>query len=419
MDRLIVKGPTRLSGKVEVSGAKNAALPLMAASILYPGEVTFSRIPDLSDTRFFANILESLGAKTSNVDGDLTIDCSDLTSQTADYDLVRKMRASVLVLGPTLARFGKAKVSLPGGCAIGSRPVDIHLYGLRELGAEIEIEQGYIVAKANRLVGTSIVLPSPSVGATENIMMAAALAEGETQIDNAAREPEVSDLASFLVSLGVEISGIGSSTLVIKGKKISELRFSPKSYEVIGDRIEALTFVAAGLICQSEIEVTGFNPDHLKFVFNLLKKMGAKLEVLPNGVRTLVGSELNYRRIETAPYPGLPTDTQAQMMTLMSFYQGGSIREHIFENRFMHVPELTRMGHKISIDYNTALIEPSVAITGAQVMCTDLRASAALVLSALGAKGESVISRIYHLDRGYERLEQKLLKLGANIERTR
>ena len=418
MDKLIVSGPNKLFGSVEISSSKNATLPILAATILYPGKITFNKLPKLSDINFFVQILESLGAK-SNKDGDDTsINAINLNNTKADYDLVRKMRASVLVLGPLLSRFGHAEVSLPGGCAIGARPVDIHLKGLEKMGAQIDLKNGYIHASTERLQGAHIHLAFPSVGATENLMMAAAYAQGETILENAAQEPEIEDLANFMIKMGFEVSGAGTSTIKIQGKDYSDIHKKEISYRVIGDRIEAATYIIAGLITNSSIIVKDFNPIHLKAVIDILLEMGAKLEIGEDEVKVFPSGKLKGTKIETAPYPGFPTDVQAQLMALMGIAEGNSIiSEHIFENRFMHVPELVRMAMDIELDGHSAFIRGVDQLETAPVMCTDLRASAALVLAALVAKGETVINRIYHLDRGYQDLELKLQKLGAQIKR--
>jgi UDP-N-acetylglucosamine 1-carboxyvinyltransferase len=420
MDKLIIQGPCKLSGEVRVSSAKNASLPILAATILSPSKITFKNLPQLSDINFFIKILESLGVQSHQVGSDFEIMADDINNVTADYDLVRKMRASVLVLGPLLARKKEAIVSLPGGCAIGTRPVDIHLQGMEKLGAQIEIKKGYIHAKTNGLIGAKILLPFPSVGATENLMMAAAMAQGETIIDNAAREPEIEDLGNFLNALGFKVSGHGSSTIKIEGVPFDKLVVNNISYEIIGDRIEAATYIISALMLDSEVKVTNINPDHLDFVLNTLEEMGGKLSKEENSIIVYPSGKLKGIRIETAPYPGFPTDVQAQLMALMGVCEGDSlISENIFENRFMHVPELIRMGYDIEIDGKTASIKGTADLTGAPVMCTDLRASAALVLAALAANGESEINRIYHLDRGYENLCKKFQSLGANIKRVK
>jgi UDP-N-acetylglucosamine 1-carboxyvinyltransferase len=421
MDKLIIKGPTKLSGDVCVSSAKNASLPIMAATLLYPGKMNFTNLPQLSDINFFLQILESLGANVEKSGSSSLIDCKSLNSTKADYELVRKMRASVLVLGPLLARFGKAEVSLPGGCAIGTRPVDIHLKGMEALGAKIDIANGYINASCEKLVGANIHLSFPSVGATENIMMAACLAEGVSVLENCACEPEIEDLANFLNVCGFDVKGAGTSTIKITGKKLEDLDSNKViEYQIIGDRIEAATYVIAGLMCDSEITVKGFNPSHIEAVLDVLQTMGAKLEKGADSVKVFPSGKLSGAKIETGPHPAFPTDVQAQLMSLMGISSGYSIvSEKIFENRFMHVPELVRMGMQIDLDGNYAFIRGTDTISAAPVMCTDLRASAALVLSALLVDGETTVNRIYHLDRGYEKIELKLQKLGANIKRVK
>jgi UDP-N-acetylglucosamine 1-carboxyvinyltransferase len=420
MDKLIIQGPTQLQGSVTVSSAKNATLPILVASLLCPYPVQFVGIPELRDVATIIKLLESLGVQYSQQQDLTTLDATELQNQHADYSMVKTMRASVLVLGPLLARYGQASVSLPGGCAIGARPVDIHLQGLEKMGAEIEIENGYIKARASRLKGATITLPFPSVGATENLMMAAVLAEGETVLENAAMEPEIDDLADFLISQGVKIEGSGTSRIIIQGGDISRLRPVSRPYRVIGDRIEAATFIIAALMSGGEVKVEGFNPKHLGYVLETLEKMGAKLKLGENYVQVLKTSRLKGTTIETAPFPGFPTDVQAQMMALMSVVEGNSIvSETIFENRFMHVPEMIRMGASITLKGNSALVEGVEKLSGAPVMCTDLRASAALVLCALVAQGVSEIQRVYHLDRGYEKIDEKLLALGADIKRVK
>ncbi len=421
MDKLLIKGPNKLSGNVNISSSKNATLPILAGSILFPQEIVFNQLPKLSDIRFFIQILESLGAKASGELDRKTILAGEINKTIADYELVRKMRASILVLGPLLSRFGEATVSLPGGCAIGSRPVDIHLSGLEKMGAEINIEKGYVHASCSRLKGAKIDLAFPSVGATENLMMAAVWADGETIIENAAKEPEIVDLADFLSQFGTEISGAGSSSIKIKGRDISKYQATANNeYKIIGDRIEAATYVIAGLMTNSEIKVMDFNPEHIEAVTDVLKDMGAKLEIGKDFIHVLPSGKLKGAKIDTAPFPGFPTDVQAQLMALMGVAEGNSIvSEHIFENRFMHVPELVRMGMDIKLDGHSAIISGVGELSSAPVMCTDLRASAALILSALYADGESEINRIYHLDRGYESLAEKLKGLGANIERVK
>ena len=420
MDKLLVEGPCKLMGSVEISSAKNATLPILVATILCPYPVKFTGIPDLMDVGTILKLIQSMGVKVERNLNDYVIDATSLTNQHADYLLVKTMRASVLVLGPLLARYGVASVSLPGGCAIGARPVDIQLSGLEKMGAHIEIENGYIKAKCDKLKGAVITFPFPSVGATENIMMAAVLAEGTTVIENAAMEPEIDDLADFLMAQGVKIEGSGTSRMIIHGMKINELKPSPWPYRVIGDRIEAATFIIAAIMSGGDVKVSGFNPDHLKFVLETLTKMGAQLEIGKDFIQIHPSQRLKGGTIETLPFPGFPTDVQAQMMALMSIVDGSSIvTETIFENRFMHVPEMIRMGSKITLKGNSALIEGVESLSGAPVMCTDLRASAALILCALIADGQTEIQRVYHLDRGYERIDEKLTKLGAKITRVK
>ena len=420
MDKLIVEGSGPLKGSVHISSAKNATLPILAATLLCPYPVTFNKIPDLMDVDTILKLLESMGVKVTEKNEDIVVDASELANQHADYTLVKTMRASVLVLGPLLARYGVASVSLPGGCAIGARPVDIHLMGMEKLGAEIQIENGYIKAKCKKLVGATINLPFPSVGATENLMMAAVLAEGTTVIENAAQEPEIDDLADFLIAQGVKIEGSGTSRITIHGTEIKKLKAPTKAYRVIGDRIEAATFIIAAIMSQGDVKVEGFNPQHLTNVLDTLKKMGANLEIGSDYVHIKPSSRLRGAIIETAPYPGFPTDVQAQMMALMSIVDGNSVvTETIFENRYMHVPEMGRMGSKVTLKGNLAIIEGVETLSGAPVMCTDLRASAALILCALVAKGTTEIQRVYHLDRGYEKIDEKLTGLGAKIKRVK
>jgi len=419
MDKLLVSGPVQLKGEVHVSSAKNATLPILAATILCPYEVKFKNIPNLMDVSTILKLLQSMGIILKQENEMTSLDATELQNQHADYSLVKTMRASVLVLGPLLARYGKATVSLPGGCAIGARPVDIHLTALEEMGAKIEIEKGYINAECRKLQGAHIRFPFPSVGATENIMMAAVLAEGTTIIENAALEPEIDDLADFLIAQGAKIEGAGTSRITIQGISIKDLKPS-KPYQVIGDRIEAATFIIAALMTGGEVKVTGFNPIHLKFVLDTLTKMGANFEVGDDFVFVKKSNRLKGAMIETLPYPGFPTDVQAQMMALMSIADGNSVvAETIFENRFMHVPEMIRMGANITLKGNAALIEGVEGLSTAPVMCTDLRASAALILCSLVTQGQTEIQRVYHLDRGYEKIDEKLTKLGAKIERVK
>jgi len=421
MDKLIIEGPNTLSGTVSISSSKNACLPILSASILFPQKIIFNELPGLSDIDFFVNILESLGAKSEGDRNRKLIDAETINNTHADYDLVRKMRASVLVLGPLLSRFKEAEVSLPGGCAIGSRPVDIHLKGLEQMGAIIEIDKGYIKAKTDGLKGAKLTLDFPSVGATENLMMAAVWADGETIIDNAAMEPEIVDLAHFLMQFGTEITGAGTASIRIKGRKLSEYKVVENNeYKIIGDRIEAATYVIAALMTNSQVKVEHFNPLHIQSVLDVLEKMGAKFEVTSDSIQVFPSGRLKGAKVDTAPFPGFPTDVQAQLMALMGISDGLSyVRENIFENRFMHVSELVRMGMDIELDGSSAIIVGEDKLSSAPVMCTDLRASAALILAALVAEGKTEISRIYHLDRGYERLSEKLAGLGAKIQRVK
>ncbi len=412
MDKIKIQGPCQLSGEVSISRAKNAYLPILAAVLLTDKEVRLKNLPNLRDIRTMLKLLQNLGVQVRE-EGDLTIfNASTLNSYEATYELVKTMRASIFVLGPLLSRLNKAKVSLPGGCAIGTRPIDIHLRNLEKMGVKIDLQSGYVWAEANELVGTKLALKFPSVGATENLMMAGVFAKGTTIIENAAREPEIDDLANFLNSMGAKVSGIGTSRIVVEG--VEEL--FETTYEAIGDRIEAATYVMAGLATNSEITVKNFNPTHIEFVIDKLKEMGANLVCGQDFVK-VSPSKLKAIQIETAPYPGFPTDAQAQMVTLCMMSGGTSIiKETIFENRFMHVPELTRLGAKINQSGNTAVIEGGQSLVGAPVMCTDLRASAALVIAALCSEGETLIDRIYHLERGYENLSEKLQGLGAKVE---
>jgi len=413
MDKLLIKGPAKLSGKVSISRAKNAYLPILSAVLLSDKPIHLKNIPELRDINTMIKLLGNLGVKIEKKGNVTTFDASNLTSHEATYDLVKTMRASIFTLGPILTRMNKAKVSLPGGCAIGSRPIDLHLTSLEKLGAKIKLESGYVAAETDGLVGGHVALAFPSVGATENVMMAAVFAKGTTTIENAAKEPEIDDLANFLNKMGAKVSGIGTSKLTIEG--VDELH--EVEYEAIGDRIEAATYVMAGLITGSEIEVTDFNPSHIEFVLEALKGMGAKFEITENSVKVFP-SDLKGASIDTAPYPGYPTDAQAQLIALATQIKGTTlVSENIFENRFMHVPELNRLGANIQIKGKTAVIEGGEPLKAAPIMCTDLRASAALVLAALATEGETEVLRVYHLDRGYEKLADKLKNLGVDIQR--
>ena len=420
MDRIHIRGGRTLNGKIAISGAKNAALPLMAACLLTDDPLTLSNAPDLADITTMARLLEKMGvAVDRDGDGDrhaITLTADRVFDTTAPYDLVRKMRASVLVLGPLLARHGRAVVSLPGGCAIGARPVDLHLEGLTRLGAEIELSDGYIRAAApNGLTGARIVFPMVSVGATEDVLMAACLAAGETVIENAAREPEIGDLARCLTAMGADIDGIGSSTLVVGGVE----RLHGAGHEIIADRIEAGTYAMAAAGTGGRVELIGARRDDLAAVAEVLAKAGVEIGETAAGM-TVAADNGRLRGVDTLtePFPGFPTDLQAQFMALMATAEGAAmITETIFENRFMHVPELSRMGADINLHGGTAMVRGVPRLTGAPVMATDLRASASLIIAALGAEGETVINRVYHLDRGFEKVVRKLAGCGADIER--
>ncbi len=425
MDKIRIRGGNRLSGVIHISGAKNAALPLMAASLLTEGTLSLFNLPHLADISTLANLLGQLGV-VIRMDGHaanggptgrvLSLRAGEIADTTAPYRLVRKMRASVLVLGPLLARAGTAKVSLPGGCAIGNRPVDLHFKGLAQLGAEIELAEGYINGKAPKgLKGAHIVFPSVSVGATENLLMAATLAEGETVLTNAAREPEVGDLAKCLVAMGAEIEGIGTDTLTIRGVE----SLNGAEHEIVPDRIETGTYAMAVAITGGDIELVGTRCDHIGSALEKLSESGLNIAPTENGLRVSRGNRgLCGVDVTTEPFPGFATDLQAQMTALMSVASGASmITETIFQDRFMHVPELARMGADISLHGASAMVRGVPSLTGAEVMATDLRASVSLVLAGLAAEGETVVSRVYHLDRGYERLEEKLAACGADIER--
>ena len=424
MERIRIRGGNPLRGVIPIGGAKNAALPLMTAALLSEETLTLGNLPHVVDIATLANLLRQHGvtltldghAENGHIGRSLSLNAKTITSTTAPYDLVRKMRASVLVLGPLLARVGEARVSLPGGCAIGNRPVDLHLTALEQLGAEIELEDGYIVACAPKgLKGAEIQFPMVSVGATENLLMAAVLAEGETVLANAAREPEVSDLANCLIAMGARIEGVGSDKLCITGVA----RLGGAAYGVIGDRIEAGTYAIAAAITGGDLRLEGVDMEIMGAVAQTLTEAGVELQAVDGGVRARrVGERLRGVDVMTQPYPGFPTDMQAQFMSLMTIAEGASmITESIFENRFMHVPELTRMGAVINVHGASAMIRGVPGLIGAPVMATDLRASMCLVLAGLAAEGETVVSRIYHLDRGYERIEAKLALCGADIER--
>lgn len=416
MDKLIIKGGVKLRGDVLVGGSKNAALPILISTILTSGLNEIHNVPFLRDINTTIKVLESLGARVEGNGHVVAVDTSGVNNHEATYDLVKTMRASVLVLGPLLARFGKARVSLPGGCAIGARPINLHLKGLQALGADIVLEHGYVAAKAKRLKGARINFDISTVGGTEHLMMAAATAKGETILENAAREPEIIDLAQILTRMGARIEGAGTDTIRISG--VSEL--APVNYEVMPDRIEAGTFMIAAAITGGEIGITGMKLEHLDALVFKLQDAGVEITNRDNVVRVKGPKKIRSVNIKTRPYPGFPTDMQAQFMALMCKADGASvISENIFENRFMHVAELLRFGADIVIEGNVATVKGVKKLSGAPVMATDLRASASLVLAGLAAENTTEISRIYHLDRGYESIETKLSNLGANIVRVK
>ena len=423
MDKIILTGGSKLSGKIDISGAKNAALPLMATTLLTNEKMFLENIPRLGDVGSMRELLEGVGVEIEDLTkspASLGLKCEKITNTEAPYDIVRKMRASILVLGPLIARSGKARVSLPGGCAIGNRPVDLHLNALMQMGAQIDLSRGYVEAKVtrgNRLQGSRINFPMVSVGATENIMLAASLADGETELSNVAREPEIVNLAECLIKMGAEIEGHGTDTIRIQGKE--SLRGT--THSVIADRIEAGTFAIAACITGGKLELVGANFSDLRAVLDVLLASGARIEENSSGI-LVEGPNGSPCAVDimTDPYPGFPTDLQAQVMAYMTRVDGASmITETIFENRFMHVPELNRMGANINVHNSTALIRGVNKLMGAPVMATDLRASVSLVLAGLAASGETTINRIYHLDRGYENLVSKLKSCGAIIDRVR
>ena len=401
MEKLKIRGGCRLVGEVRTSGAKNAALPILCASLLTAGDLKLTNVPDLADVRTMLLLLEGMGVKIRREGHEVTLNAGALTSTVAPYELVKTMRASILTLCPLVARFGAARVSLPGGCAIGARPVDQHIKGLRALGAEVKIDHGYVDAASPRLKGARIITDMVTVTGTENLMMAAVLADGETVIENAAREPEVVDLADCLIAMGAKITGAGTPTIVIEGVKT----LHGAEHKVVADRIEAGSYLCAAAATRGDVLVTHCVPGDLEAVTAKLREMGASIEAV---------------RIRTTPHPGFPTDMQAQFMAIAAIAEGSSeIMETIFENRFMHVPELARMGAKICVNGHTAVVTGVEALEGAAGMATDLRASASLVIAALAAQGESTVDRLYHLDRGYEHMEEKLRGLGADVERIR
>jgi UDP-N-acetylglucosamine 1-carboxyvinyltransferase len=418
MDKLIITGGNKLSGELRISGAKNAALPILAATLLSEAPVTIGNIPHLHDITTTMELLGRMGVQLL-VDEKMNIevDCSTISSYEAPYELVKTMRASILVLGPLLARFGEAHVSLPGGCAIGTRPVDIHLNGLIKMGADITVEGGYIHAKAKKLKGCRLVLEQVTVTGTENLMMAAALAEGTTVMENAAREPEVTDLAHFLNKMGAKISGIGSDVLVIEG--VEKLGVESIHYNILPDRIETGTYLVAAAMTGGKVKLKNTRPDILDAVLDKLTEAGADINTGEDWISLdMHGNKTKAVSVRTAPYPAFPTDMQAQFIAMNSLADGvGIITETIFENRFMHVQELQRMGANIKLESNTAICTGVKNLTAAPVMATDLRASASLVIAALAAVGSTLVDRIYHIDRGYDHIEEKLSQLGAVIRR--
>ena len=415
MEKLLITGGKPLEGEVKISGAKNSVLPILAASLLSDEEVIIGNVPHLQDVTTTISLLTEMGA-TLSIDEKMkvSINASSVNKFYAPYEMVKTMRASILVLGPLLAHFGEAKVSLPGGCAIGSRPVNLHLEGLKAMGANIKVEDGYIIAKTKKLRGAKISFPTATVTGTENIMMAAVLASGKTYIKNAAKEPEIIDLANCLRLMGAKIQGDGSSNIIIEGVK----NLKGCNYDVLPDRIETATFLVAAAITRGKLTLTHTRPDTIKIIIEKLKKAGAKISVKNDIINIETKSKLDAVNIITNPYPDFPTDMQAQFIALNSISKGKSkVVESVFENRFMHVQELVRMGADIDINGNTAIIKGVKDLTGAPVMATDLRASASLILAGLVAKGQTIVDRIYHIDRGYECIEEKLTKIGANIKR--
>lgn len=415
MDKFRIHGPVRLTGAVTAAGAKNAALPALAASLLTEEPVTLLGLPKVRDIATMCGLLEHLGVEARRINGDMRLHAvREPGTDEAPYSLVKTMRASVLVLGPLLARLGHARVSLPGGCAIGVRPIDQHLAGLSALGADVSLDHGYVTVKAERLRGTRFRFAMPTVGGTENVLLAACLARGRTALENCAREPEIEDLAALLTAMGARISGAGSSTIEIDGVE----RLHGCSHRIVADRIEAGTFLIGGVLTDGDVTVEGVRPHDLTPLLEALDRCGCQIETGNQSVRVRRSGELRASDVATAPHPGFPTDLQAQFMALATQAYGASrVDETVFENRFQHIPELARMGADIRAESSHAVVHGPTPLSGANVMATDLRASACLVLAAIGATGESMVDRIYHLDRGYESIEQKLAQLGAEVER--
>ena len=413
MAKILINGGKTLSGEVKISGAKNAVLPIMSATLLCPGKFTIHNVPDLRDTRTMMQLLEITGAKTSFDNGSVNIDSTNVDNPEAPYDLVKTMRASFYVLGPLISRFGKVQVSLPGGCAWGPRPVDYHLKGLEQLGAKLNLKRGDILAEAKELEGCDIHFEFPSVGATGNLAMASVRAKGTTRLYNCAKEPEITQLCEFLCSMGANIKGIGTDTLIISGVK----ELNQADITVIPDRIEAGTFLIAGAL-SGEIKVKNVFPQHLEKVTNKLIESGCGIIIKDSSISISPPTKINSIDMTTAVYPGFPTDLQAQWVALMSLSENSAIvTDNVYHDRFSHIPELVRLGANIKVEKNTAFIRGVNQLVGAPVMSTDIRASAALFIAALAAKGKTEISRVYHIDRGYEKIEQKFLDLGADIIR--
>ncbi len=417
MEKLEVFGANKLKGQIKISGSKNASLPILAATLLSNKKIVLKNLPKVRDIKTMLALLQSLGSKVKVNNNQTLIDNIKQKKKFASYNLVKTMRAGILVLGPLLAKFGSAKISLPGGCAIGTRPVDIHLKALSKLGVKYKIDQGYVIASAPKgLKGNKIHFQKISVGATENLIIAASLAKGTTTISNCAIEPEIKDLINFLNKMGCKIKWISKRKIKVVG--VSEIK--EISYSVMFDRIEAGTYLVAAAVTQGNLKIRNINPDVIKTEIDILKKIGSKISINKNEVQIIGNKKIKRMKIKTAPYPGFPTDLQAQIMVLLCKANKSSvIQENIFENRFMHVAELNRMGAKILIDGNKAIVEGNINFAPAELMATDLRASVSLILAALTAKGKSVINRIYHLDRGYENIEKKLKKVGAKIRRVK
>ncbi len=415
MDKMLIQSGQQLNGTVKTSGAKNAALPILFSTLLAEGEHQFINVPDLKDIESTADLLASLGCRTQRNENNFTVHVEKLKSVEASYELVRKMRASILCLGPILAKYGEAVVSLPGGCAIGTRPIDLHLDAMKALGATIELKEGYVLAKAKKLKGATVLFEKTTVGGTENLMMAATLAEGKTIIENAAKEPEIVNLGNYLNKMGAKVSGHGTGIMTIEGVE----KLKAASHEIMADRIEAGTLLIAGAITGGDVTVTHCRPQDLEALINKMKECGFKIDITASSMRVHPLAEWTGTDVSTAPHPLFPTDLQAQFMALMCVAKGTSIiSETVFENRFMHVTELMRLGADITPKTQIAIVRGNPGgLTAAPVMATDLRASASLVLAGLVAKGETLVNRIYHLDRGYENLEGKLTQLGAKVKR--